>query len=110
MRIFSGIQPTGDKTIGNLIGGFRQYAATQEQGDAFFCIVDLHAITVEYEPADLRRRTFDRDRMLAAMIRIIDLSNIRIGNEVYAEENDSFGLSTLTRRHVDGPDHEEVPG
>lgn len=48
----------------------------------------------------LRRRTFDRDRLLAAMIRIIDLTNIRIGNEVYAEENDSYGLTTLTHKHV----------
>ena len=53
MRIFSGIQPTGEKHLGNLIGGFRQYAATQEQGDAFFCIVDLHSITTDYDPADL---------------------------------------------------------
>ena len=50
MRIFSGIQPTGDKHLGNLIGGFRQYAATQELGEGFFCIVDLHSITVEYDP------------------------------------------------------------
>jgi len=54
----------------------------------------------EHTTGQLRRRTFDRDRMLAAMIRIIDLSNIRIGNEVYAEENDSYGLTTLTRKHV----------
>ena len=42
MRIFSGIQPTGAKQFGNYSGGFRQYAATQEEGEAFFCIVDLH--------------------------------------------------------------------
>ena len=54
MRIFSGIQPTGDPHIGNFSGGFRQYAATQERGEAFFCIVDLHAITIPYDPADLR--------------------------------------------------------
>ena len=48
----------------------------------------------------LRRRTLDRDRVLAAMLRIIDRCGLRIGNEVYAEENDSFGLSTLGRRHV----------
>ena len=53
MRIFSGIQPTGEKHLGNLIGGFRQYATTQEQGDAYFCIVDLHSITTDYDPADL---------------------------------------------------------
>ncbi len=54
----------------------------------------------EHTARQLRRRTFDRDRMLAAMIRIIDLTNIRIGNEVYAEENDSYGLTTLTHKHV----------
>ncbi|HEX8080011.1 MAG TPA: DNA topoisomerase IB [Jatrophihabitans sp.] len=54
----------------------------------------------EHTARQLRRRTFDRDRMLAAMIRVIDLTNIRIGNEVYAEENDSYGLTTLTRKHV----------
>ena len=65
MRIFSGIKPTGDTTLGNYSGGFRQYAATQEQGDAFFCIVDLHAITVEYDPADLHERTLDLFSMLS---------------------------------------------
>lgn len=53
-----------------------------------------------YTTKQLRRRTLDRDRVLAAMLRIIDLSYIRIGNESYAEDNDSYGLSTLTRRHV----------
>ena len=50
MRVFSGIQPTGAKHLGNYIGGFRQYVATQEQGEAFFCIVDLHSITVDVRP------------------------------------------------------------
>jgi tryptophanyl-tRNA synthetase len=66
MRIFSGIQPTGDKHLGNLIGGFRQYAATQEQGEGFFCIVDLHSITVDYDPQDFRERTLDLAAMLFA--------------------------------------------
>jgi DNA topoisomerase-1 len=48
----------------------------------------------------LRRRTLDRDQILSTMVRIIDTSAIRIGNEVYAEENDSYGLSTLHRRHA----------
>jgi tryptophanyl-tRNA synthetase len=67
MRIFSGIQPTGDKHLGNYIGGFRQYAATQELGEAFFCIVDLHSITVDYDPADLRERTLDLYALLLAV-------------------------------------------
>src|SRR5579864_5609830 len=66
MRIFSGIQPTGAKHFGNYSGGFRQYAATQELGDAFFCIVDLHSITVDFDPADLRDRTLDLAAMLFA--------------------------------------------
>lgn len=54
----------------------------------------------EHVAAQLRRRTLDRDRVLATMVRIVDLTGIRIGSEVYAEENESFGLTTLTRRHV----------
>ena len=66
MRIFSGNQPTGAKHLGNYSGGFRQYAAMQEQGEAFFCIVDLHSITVGYDPDDLRTRTLDLAAMLFA--------------------------------------------
>ena len=66
MRIFSGIQPTGQKHLGNFIGGFSQYVATQELGEAFFCIVDLHSITVEYDPDELRRSTLDLAAMLFA--------------------------------------------
>ena len=55
LRIFSGIQPTGQPHIGNYSGGFRQYKATQDSGgDAFFCIVDLHAITVPHDPSELK--------------------------------------------------------
>lgn len=53
-----------------------------------------------YVNHQLNRRTLDRDRVIATMIRIIDESYIRIGNESYAEENDSYGLTTLTRKHV----------
>jgi DNA topoisomerase-1 len=50
--------------------------------------------------SQLGRRGFDADRVLAAMLRIIDVTGLRVGNEVYAEENDSYGLTTLQRRHV----------
>lgn len=53
-----------------------------------------------FTDVQLRRRTYDREQVMAAMIRIIELCFIRIGNEKYAEENKSFGLSTLQRRHV----------
>src|SRR5687767_14266095 len=66
MRIFSGIRASGDKTLGNYSGGYRQYAATQEQGDAVFCIVDLHSITTAYEPEGLREATLAGAAMLFA--------------------------------------------
>jgi tryptophanyl-tRNA synthetase len=66
LRIFSGIQPTGDKHFGNYSGGFRQYAATQELGEGFFCVVDLHSITVEHDPVELRESTLDLAAMLFA--------------------------------------------
>jgi tryptophanyl-tRNA synthetase len=66
MRIFSGIRASGDKTLGNYSGGYRQYAATQEQGDAVFCIVDLHSITTAYEPEGLREATLSGAALLFA--------------------------------------------
>jgi tryptophanyl-tRNA synthetase len=66
MRIFSGIQPTGAKHLGNYIGAIRQYVATQDEGDAFFCIVDLHSITVDYDPDELRESTLSLAALLFA--------------------------------------------
>ena len=67
MVIFSGIQPTGRKHLGNHIGAITQYVAGQERGDpAIYCIVDLHAITVRYEPEELRERVFDTTAILMA--------------------------------------------
>jgi len=66
MRIFSGIRASGDKTFGNYSGGFRQYVATQERGDAYFCIVDLHSITTAYEPEGLHEATLSLAAMLFA--------------------------------------------
>jgi tryptophanyl-tRNA synthetase len=69
MRVFSGIQPTGAKHIGNYIGAMRQYVATQDAnpGEAVFCIVDLHSITVDYDPQDLHDRTLDLAALLFAV-------------------------------------------
>ena len=67
MRIFSGIQPTGRKHLGNYIGAITQYVAGQDRGDpAIYCIVDLHAITVAYAPAELRERVLDTTAILLA--------------------------------------------
>jgi tryptophanyl-tRNA synthetase len=65
--IFSGIQPTGRKHLGNYIGAIRQYVEGQDRGDpAIFCIVDLHALSVPYDPADLRERLYDTAAILLA--------------------------------------------
>jgi tryptophanyl-tRNA synthetase len=66
MRIFSGIQPTGAKHLGNYIGAIRNYVALQDRGEAFFCIVDLHSITTEYEPEELRESTLSLAALLFA--------------------------------------------
>jgi tryptophanyl-tRNA synthetase len=66
-RIFSGIQPTGRKHLGNYIGAIRQYVEGQDRGDpAIYCIVDLHAITVPYDPGELRERVHDTTAILLA--------------------------------------------
>jgi tryptophanyl-tRNA synthetase len=66
MRIFSGIQPTGRKHLGNYIGAIAQYVSSQERGEGIFCIVDLHATTVAYDPAELRVRFYDTLAILLA--------------------------------------------
>jgi tryptophanyl-tRNA synthetase len=65
--IFSGIQPTGRKHLGNYIGAIRQYVEAQDRGSpAIFCIVDLHAISVAYDPSELRERFYDTTAILLA--------------------------------------------
>jgi tryptophanyl-tRNA synthetase len=65
--IFSGIQPTGRKHLGNYIGAIRQYVEGQDRGEpAIFCIVDLHAISVPYDPVELRERVYDTAAILLA--------------------------------------------
>jgi len=101
MRIFSGIQPTGAKHFGNYSGGFRQYAATQEQaltagGDAFFCIVDLHSITVDYDPADLRERSLDLAALLFATGLDPERSTVFAQSHVTAHAEAAWLLSAVT--------------
>jgi tryptophanyl-tRNA synthetase len=96
MRVFSGIQPTGSKHFGNYSGGFRQYAATQELGDAFFCIVDLHSITVDYDPADLRERTLDLAAMLFATGLDPERSTVFVQSHVTAHAEAAWLLGSVT--------------
>ncbi len=101
MRIFSGIQPTGAKHLGNYAGGFRQYVATQElttreQGDAFFCIVDLHSISVDHDPDDLRERTLDLYALLLATGLDPQRSTVFAQSHVTAHAEACWLLSAVT--------------
>src|SRR3990172_10865740 len=60
MRIFSGIQPTGQIHIGNYLGALKQWVALQESGECIFCIVDLHAITTPYDPESLKSSILEK--------------------------------------------------
>src|SRR5216117_331512 len=95
MRIFSGIQPTGAKHLGNYSGGFRQYAATQEEGDTFFCIVDLHSITVDYDPENLKQSTLDLAAMLFATGLDPDRSTVFVQSHVTAHAEAAWLLSAV---------------
>ncbi len=66
MRIFSGIQPTGTKHLGNFIGAIVPYLQGQERGEAIYCLVDLHATTVPYDPVKLRSDVYDLQTVLMA--------------------------------------------
>jgi tryptophanyl-tRNA synthetase len=94
-RIFSGIQPSGDPHIGNYSGGFRQYAQTQEQGEAVFCIVDLHAITLQHDPAALRDGTYDIAAMLFATGIDPERSVVFVQSHVTAHAEAAWLLSSV---------------
>ncbi len=98
MRVFSGIQPTGAKHIGNYLGAMRQYVATQDanEGDAFFCIVDLHSITVEYDPQDLHDRTLDLAALLFAVGLDPERCTLFCQSHVTAHAEASWLLSAVT--------------
>jgi len=96
MRVFSGIQATGEKHIGNYIGAMRNYVATQDEGDAFFCIVDLHSITVDYDPQDLHDRTLDLAALLYAVGLEPDRSTVFVQSHVTAHAQAAWLLAAVT--------------
>src|SRR5436309_87932 len=93
MRIFSGIQPTGAKHFGNYSGGFRQYVSTADQNEAFFCVVDLHSISVPYDPVDFRNTCLDLAAMLFATGLDPERSTVFIQSHVTAHPEASWLLS-----------------
>jgi tryptophanyl-tRNA synthetase len=101
MRVFSGIRASGDKTLGNYSGGFRQYFATQEQvvqegGEALFCVVDLHSITTPFEPDVLRESTLSVGAWLFATGLDPDRSTVFVQSQVEAHAEAAWLLGAVT--------------
>ena len=97
MRIFSGIRASGEKTLGNYSGGFRQYVATQERaaaagGAAFFCVVDLHSITTPFEPEELHEATLSVFAWLLATGLDTERSTVFVQSHVPAHAEASWLL------------------
>src|ERR671926_587440 len=96
MRIFSGIQPTGEKHLGNYVGAIRRWVGDQERGEALFCVVDLHAITVPYDPVQLRESTLHTAATLMAAGLEPDRCILFRQSDVHEHTELSWLLSSVT--------------
>ncbi|MBF0311125.1 MAG: tryptophan--tRNA ligase [Magnetococcales bacterium] len=95
--VFSGAQPTGELTIGNYLGALRQWVRLQEDHDCIFCIVDLHALTVRQDPAQLRQRSLDLAALYLACGIDPAKSLVFIQSAVSAHSELAWILSTFTQ-------------
>jgi len=96
-RVLSGIQPTADSfTLGNYLGAVRQWVALQDEYDAFYCIVDLHAITVEHDAAALRERTYVAAAQLLAAGIDPDRSTLFVQSQVPEHAQLAWVLGCMT--------------
>jgi tryptophanyl-tRNA synthetase len=101
MRVFSGIRSSGDKTLGNYSGGFRQYVKTQQEAvaagdEAFFCVVDLHSITTPFEPEALRESTLSVGAWLIATGLNPEKSTVFVQSQVTAHAEAAWLLGAVT--------------
>ncbi|NLL82559.1 MAG: tryptophan--tRNA ligase [Tissierellia bacterium] len=95
-KVFSGVQPSGALTIGNYIGALRNFVGLQDEFDCYYCIVDLHAITVPQIPKNLRKRTLDVLALYIASGIDPEKSTLFIQSHVPAHSELSWVLSTIT--------------
>ena len=96
MRVFSGIQPSGEIHIGNYLGAIKQWVALQEKYECLFCIVDLHALTVPYAPGELQKKV--REKAIAYLAAGLDpkKSIIFVQSQVPEHSELNWLLSTIT--------------
>lgn len=95
-RVFSGIQPSGNLTIGNYLGAIKQWVQHQDQFDAFYCVVDLHAITVPYEPKTLLAKTREVAAIYFACGISPEKSTVFVQSQVTAHPELAWMLICLT--------------
>jgi tryptophanyl-tRNA synthetase len=96
-RIFSGIQPSGNLHIGNYLGAIRQWVDLQNDHDALFCIVDLHAITVPQNPVELRKKTLEIAKIYLASGIDSTKSTLFVQSQVSAHSELMWILNTIAR-------------
>ena len=95
-RVLSGIQPTGDIHLGNYIGAIRHWAANQDVDDSFFCLVDMHAITLPQDPEELRTRTLGAAAILMAAVIDPDRSTLFVQSHVHEHAELAWVLNCFT--------------
>ncbi|HSJ27345.1 MAG TPA: tryptophan--tRNA ligase [Acidimicrobiia bacterium] len=95
-RVFSGVQPTGNVHVGNYIGAFKNWVAMQEDWETIYCVVDLHAMTTPYEPADMVRNRIDMAKAVIACGVDPDRSLLYFQSHVPQHTELTWILSTIT--------------
>lgn len=95
-RVFSGVQPTGNVHVGNYIGAFKNWVSMQETYETFYCIVDLHAMTVPYDPAEFARNRIDMVKAVLASGVDPDRSLLYFQSDVPQHTELTWILSTIT--------------
>ncbi|MFN2389695.1 MAG: tryptophan--tRNA ligase [Actinomycetota bacterium] len=96
-RVFSGIKPTGQAHLGNYLGAIRHWVAHQEEHESFFCIVDLHGMTLPWDPAELREQTLGKGAELLACGIDPERSVVFIQSHVAAHTELAWVLTCLSR-------------
>jgi tryptophanyl-tRNA synthetase len=96
-RIFSGAQPTGSLHLGNYLGALRNWVALQDEYESFYCIVNLHAITVAQDPKELKKKTLDLARIYLAAGIDPAKSTIFVQSDVSAHAELAWVLSCIAR-------------
>jgi len=95
-RVFSGIQPTGEVHLGNLLGAIRNWIVDQHEADSVYCVVDLHAITQQQDPAELRNSTLRLTQMLMAIGLDPDVCTLFVQSHVHEHTGLSWLLECTT--------------